>query len=389
MQSKFALSNIFIIGLVSLFIDMSTEMIYPLIPLFLTTNLGATPAIVGVIEGIAECTASVLKVFSGYIGDIYQNKKKLTFLGYSASIVYKVALLLSTSWTGVLAARVIDRIGKGIRVAPRDALVEESSAKDKLGRSYGLHKMLDMVGSALGVLLAYFIVTNEVDFETAFLYSIIPAVIGVLMIGGVQEKSVNKRDAQKFTLKGVILERKLKLYLGAMFIFCLGNSSNIFLLLRAKDCGFSPSEVILLYLAFNVSASLLSMFAGKLSDKVGRRRIIVPGYLVFALVYLGFGFLTSKLAIIMLFIAYGVYTAFNTAAERAFIAETAPVNLKGTILGLHGMLQGFGLLLSSIIAGLLWDYVDPSAPFLFGGVMGFISAAAITIILDDGRIRKA
>ena len=351
MQSKFALSNIFIIGLVSLFIDMSTEMIYPLIPLFLTTNLGATPAIVGVIEGIAECTASVLKVFSGYIGDIYQNKKKLTFLGYSASIVYKVALLLSTSWTGVLAARVIDRIGKGIRVAPRDALVEESSAKDKLGRSYGLHKMLDMVGSALGVLLAYFIVTNEVDFETAFLYSIIPAVIGVLMIGGVQEKSVNKRDAQKFTLKGVILERKLKLYLGAMFIFCLGNSSNIFLLLRAKDCGFSPSEVILLYLAFNVSASLLSMFAGKLSDKVGRRRIIVPGYLVFALVYLGFGFLTSKLAIIMLFIAYGVYTAFNTAAERAFIAETAPVNLKGTILGLHGMLQGFGLLLSSIIAG--------------------------------------
>ena len=389
MQSKFALSNIFIIGLVSLFIDMSTEMIYPLIPLFLTTNLGVTPAIVGVIEGIAECTASVLKVFSGYIGDIYQNKKKLTFLGYSASIVYKVALLLSTSWTGVLAARVIDRIGKGIRVAPRDALVEESSAKDKLGRSYGLHKMLDMVGSALGVLLAYFIVTNEVDFETAFLYSIIPAVIGVLMIGGVQEKSVNKRDAQKFTLKGVILERKLKLYLGAMFIFCLGNSSNIFLLLRAKDCGFSPSEVILLYLAFNVSASLLSMFAGKLSDKVGRRRIIVPGYLVFALVYLGFGFLTSKPAIIILFIAYGVYTAFNTAAERAFIAETAPVNLKGTILGLHGMLQGFGLLLSSIIAGLLWDYVGPSAPFLFGGVMGLISAVAITIILDDGSVRKA
>lgn len=388
MQSKFAFSNIFIIGLVSLFIDMSTEMIYPLIPLFLTTNLGVTPAIVGVIEGIAECTASILKVFSGYIGDIYQNKKKLTFLGYSASIVYKVALLLSTSWTGVLAARVIDRIGKGIRVAPRDALVEESSEKDKLGRSYGLHKMLDMVGSALGVSLAYFIVTNEVDFESAFLYSIIPAVIGVLMIGGVQEKSGGKRDVQKFTLKGVRLERKLKLYLGVMFIFCLGNSSNIFLLLRAKDCGFSPSEVILLYLAFNISASLLSMFAGKLSDKVGRRRIIVPGYLVFALVYLGFGFLTSKPAIIILFIAYGVYTAFNTAAERAFIAETAPANLKGTILGLHGMLQGFGLLLSSIIAGLLWDYIGPSAPFLFGGVMGFIAAIAITIILDEGSVRK-
>ena len=179
MQSKFAFSNIFIIGLVSLFIDMSTEMVYPLIPLFLTTNLGATPAIVGVIEGIAECTASLLKVLSGYIGDVYRNKKKLTLIGYSAAIVYKVFLLLATSWTGVLAARVIDRIGKGIRVAPRVALVEESSEKNKLGRSYGLHKMLDMVGSALGVLLAYFIITNDVDFETAFLYSIIPAVIGV------------------------------------------------------------------------------------------------------------------------------------------------------------------------------------------------------------------
>lgn len=241
MQSKFAFSNIFIIGLVSLFIDMSTEMVYPLIPLFLTTNLGATPAIVGVIEGIAECTASLLKVLSGYIGDVYQNKKKLTLIGYSAAIVYKVFLLIATSWTGVLAARVIDRIGKGIRVAPRDALVEESSEKNKLGRSYGLHKMLDMVGSALGVLLAYFIITNNVDFETAFLYSIIPAIIGVLMIGGVQEKVGGKRDTQKFTLKGVQLDRRLKLYLGAMFIFCLGNSSNVFLLLRAKDCGFSPS----------------------------------------------------------------------------------------------------------------------------------------------------
>lgn len=387
MQSKFAFSNIFIIGLVSLFIDMSTEMVYPLIPLFLTTNLGATPAIVGVIEGIAECTASLLKVLSGYIGDVYQNKKKLTLIGYSAAIVYKVFLLIATSWTGVLAARVIDRIGKGIRVAPRDALVEESSEKNKLGRSYGLHKMLDMVGSALGVLLAYFIITNNVDFETAFLYSIIPVIIGVLMIGGVQEKSSGKRDTQKFTLNGVQLDRRLKLYLGAMFIFCLGNSSNVFLLLRAKDCGFSPSEVILLYLAFNVSASLLSMFAGKLSDKVGRRRIIVPGYLVFALVYLGFGLLSSKLAIIILFIAYGVYTAFNTAAERAFIAETAPDNLKGTVLGVYGMLQGVGLLLSSIIAGLLWDYVDPSAPFLFGGMVGCIAAIAITFILGEDRVK--
>lgn len=383
MKMKIVFSNVMMIGFVSLFIDMSTEMVYPLIPLFLTTNLGATPTIVGVVEGIAECTASMLKVFSGYVGDVYRNKKQLTFIGYSAAIAYKIALLLSTSWTGVLAARIIDRIGKGIRVAPRDALVQESSEKDKLGRSYGLHKMLDMVGSALGVLLAYFIVTNGIEFETAFLYSIIPAVIGVLIIEGVREGKGDTKSIEKFTLKGVSLDRRLKLYLAAMFVFCLGNSSNIFLLLRAKDCGFSPSQVILLYLAFNVSASALSMFAGKLSDKIGRRRIIVPGYIIFALVYLGFGLFTSKEAIILLFIAYGIYTAFITAAERAFVAETAPANLKGTLLGLHGMLQGIGLLLSSIIAGLLWDYMGPSAPFLFGSSMGFMAAIAIAFILSD------
>lgn len=389
MQNKAVFSNVMMIGFVSLFIDMSTEMVYPLIPLFLTTNLGATPTIVGIIEGIAECTASVLKVFSGYVGDMYRNKKKLTLIGYSAAIIYKIALLLSTSWTGVLAARVIDRIGKGIRVAPRDALVEESSEKDKLGRSYGLHKMMDMVGAALGVLLAYFIVTNDIEFETAFLYSIIPAVIGVLIIEGVREGKGDTRSIEKFTLKGVSLDRRLKLYLGAMFIFCLGNSSNIFLLLKAKDCGFSPSQVILLYLAFNVSASVLSMFAGKLSDKIGRRRIIVPGYIIFALVYLGFGLFNAKEAIVLLFIAYGIYTAFITAAERAFVAETAPANLKGTLLGIYGMLQGLGLLLSSIIAGLLWDYVGPSAPFLFGSIMGLVAAIAIAFILSEGDRRPA
>lgn len=189
-------------GLVSLFADMSTEMVYPLVPLFLTAALGASPAIVGIIEGIAESIASLLKVFSGYIGDVYHNKKRLAFAGYSASVLYKIVLLLAASWPGVLAARVIDRTGKGIRTAPRDALVAQSSDNKKLGGSFGLHKMLDMAGSSLGALCAYFFVATNFGFHKAFLFSMIPAVVGILIIFAVREDKADAAVCQKLTLRG-------------------------------------------------------------------------------------------------------------------------------------------------------------------------------------------
>ena len=365
MQKKKAVSNIVWLGLVSLFVDMSTEMVYPLLPLFLTTALGASPAIVGIIEGIAESIASILKVFSGYIGDVYHNKKRLAFAGYSAAILYKIFLLLAASWPGVLVARVIDRTGKGIRTAPRDALVAQSSDGKKLGGSFGLHKMLDMAGSSLGALLAYIFVAANVGFHSAFLISIIPAVVGILFITAVKEDKKENSIQEKLTLRGLKLDRKLKAYLAVIFVFCLGNSSNAFLLLKAQERGFSASQVILLYLIFNVSASVLAIPSGKLSDKLGRSKILVPGYLIYGLVYLGFALLTSKPAILLLFVAYGAYNAFISGAERAFIVENAPSGLKGTVLGLYGMLQGIGLLLSSSIAGLMWDRINSGAPFLF------------------------
>ena len=385
MKKKAVLSNIMMIGLVSLFVDMSTEMVYPLIPLYLTAVFGVTPAIVGLIEGIAESVASLLKVLSGYIGDKYQNKKRLTFIGYSASVVYKVCLLLSTSWLGVLAARVVDRTGKGIRTAPRDALVAQSSAEGKLGGSFGLHKMLDMAGSSLGALLAFLFVSTGFGFRQAFRYSIIPAVIGILIIPFVKEnKTAPERQTEKFSLRGVKLDRKLKQYLAVMFLFCLGNSSNTFLLLKAKERGFSETQVLVLYLIFNVAASLLAIPSGRWSDRHGRSSILVPAYVFYGLVYFGFAGLTSKPAIVVLFVVYGAYTAFVGGAERAFIAEAAPTGYKGTVLGIYGMLQGVGLLLSSIIAGLLWDYASPNAPFWFGGVLGILSAALILVILKPG-----
>ncbi|OCZ50083.1 MFS transporter permease [Dehalobacter sp. TeCB1] len=367
---------------------MSTEMVYPLIPLFLTATLGATPAIVGLIEGIAESIASLLKVFSGYIGDVYHNKKKLAFTGYSASVIYKVFLLLSASWIGVLAARVVDRTGKGIRTAPRDALVAQSSEQKKLGGSFGLHKMLDMAGSSLGALLAFIFFATGFGFQKAFLFSIIPAVIGILIIPSIREKKGAKPSGEKLSLKGVKLDSRLKLYLAVMFMFCLGNSSNTFLLLKAQERGFSASHVILLYLIFNVATSILAIPSGKMSDKFGRSRVLVPGYLIYGFVYLGFALLTARAGIIVLFIAYGAYTAFISGAERAFIAENAPPGYKGTVLGIYGMLQGIGLLLSSIIAGLMWDRINSDAPFWFGGMIGLVAAVMIGLILGKNTISK-
>lgn len=382
MKKKIVLSNIVMLGLVSMFVDLSTEMVYPLVPLFLTATLGASPAIVGIIEGIAESIASLLKAFSGYIGDVYHNKKRLAFAGYSASVIYKIFLILAASWPGVLVARVIDRTGKGIRTAPRDALVAQSSDGKKLGGSFGLHKMLDMAGSSLGALFAYLFIVTNFGFHQAFLFSIIPAVIGILIIFAVREDKSCEVPCQKLTLKGITLDGKLKMYLAVMFIFCLGNSSNTFLLLKAQERGFSSSQVILLYLLFNVATSVLAIPSGKLSDKFGRSKILVPGYLIYGFVYLGFALMSSKPAVLFLFIAYGAYTAFVSGAERAFIVENSPSGLQGTILGLYGMLQGIGLLLSSIIAGLLWDRINSGAPFIFGGVIGIISALIISVILE-------
>lgn len=384
-NKKRTISNIVLIGLVSLFIDMSTEMVYPLIPLYLTAVLGATPAIVGVIEGIAESIASLLKVFSGYIGDVRGNKKRLVFAGYSAAAIYKILLLLTASWGGVLAARVIDRTGKGIRTAPRDALVAQSCGGKKMGGAYGLHKMLDMAGSAAGALLAFVFLVTGLGYKSAFAWSLIPAGIGLLIIFSVREDKCAKAPRESFCLKGVKLSRRIKLYLGVVFLFCLGNSSNAFLLLKARETGFTSAEVVLLYLVFNAAASALSLPFGKLSDKVGRSRVLVPGYIVYGIVYLGFALLNSQAGAVVLFVLYGAYTALISGAERALVAEAAPAYFKGTVLGIYGMLQGVGLLLSSLIAGVLWDTLGSDAPFLLGGGIGLISALLAATVLRPGK----
>lgn len=385
------MSNIILLGFVSFFNDVATEMVYPLIPLYLTEAFGATPALIGVIEGIAESLASLLRVLSGYLSDKYKKKKALAYFGYSTGLIYKLILILSTSWVGVFIGRSIDRIGKGMRTVPRDVMVGESTSSKHLGKAYGLHQSLDMAGASGGILIAYIILktcsdTKNLDYKFVFLVSMIPTVIGLTLLAFVKERKEIKKES-KVPKTSLIknfkqLDSRLKLYLLITFIFTLGNSSNTFLILRAKDVGFNDSNTILIYFIFNIVASILGMPVGMLSDKIGRKKLLIIGYLSFSIVYFGFAFATGKVMIIASFILYGVYMAIiKGGVERAFILEISPNHLKGTMLGLQNTIVGIGLLPASIIAGLLWNKFGAKVPFVYGAVLALVSAISLLIYL--------
>ncbi|MEG1629836.1 MAG: MFS transporter [Erysipelotrichaceae bacterium] len=383
--------NVIFLGLVSFFSDISSEMVYPLIPLYLTSAFGATPTLVGFIEGIAESLASLLKVFSGYISDKYKHKKPLAFTGYGLGLFYKLALIFASSWFGILLARVVDRLGKGIRTAPRDVMVADSASEGHAGSAFGIHKALDMAGSAIGILISFILlksVSGEHGYKQIFALSMIPVVLGLVFFHFVKEKPIHQVESkvEPFWKKTKCLDHRLKLYLFVCFLFTLGNSSNTFLLLRAGNVGFSNSNVILLYFIYNLTASVLAYPLGKLSDKIGRKALLVSGYLMFSLVYLGFGFVHSKTLMIMIFVLYGVYSAMSAGVERAFIAEIAPSDLRGTMLGFQSMLVGVALLPASFIAGLLWDGVGAYAPFVFGASLSLIAAIILGLFLKKPSV---
>jgi len=390
------MSNVVLLGLVSLFTDISTEMVYPILPLYLSSVMGAGPAIIGIIEGIAESLASVVKLFSGIIADKYGHKKRLAIAGYASSTANKIIILFSTTWAGVLLARVVDRLGKGIRTAPRDALIAESvgnaeSVGTRMGKAYGLHKGLDLLGTAIGILLAWLILAGfvfstagENRYKTIFIFSMVPAVIGLAILFFVKDKKVERiGKAPSFNWKN--LNIKLKLFLIFIFLFTLGNSSNAFIILRAVDAGFSPTNVILLYFLYNITGSLLAYPAGTLSDKIGRKNLLCTGYFLYGVVYMGVALVSHNGAFIALFVIYGFYTALTAGVERALIVDIAPPEHKAGALGLHAAIVGIGLLPASIIAGLLWKWIGPSAPFLFGGILAFITSVAVFTILRERR----
>lgn len=386
--------NVLVTGITSFLTDISTEMFYPLISLYIVA-LGGGPEIVGLIEGIAESLASLLKVFSGNISDKIKKRKPIAILGYSFAPIGKIIMYFANSWLFVLIGRILDRVGKGIRTAPRDALIAES-VKENRGRAFGLHRTMDTLGAFFGVLFAILILKNfELEklnggstvvknylpiFKNILLISLIPAIIGVLILFLVKD-TTGETLGKKLIFNFKLLPNKLKKFLLVTLIFTLGNSSNQFLLLRAKTIGFSIISILFLYLVFNITYALLSYPLGRLSDKIGRKWIIVSGYIIYGLVYVLFAVTKSFLYIYFIFAIYGLYMAFTEGVEKAYISDIAPKDFKATVIGLHATLVGIGLFPASFIAGIMWKYIAPEATFIFGGVMGLLAAILMTIVL--------
>jgi len=373
--------NIILLGAVSLLTDISSEMIYPLVPLYLTAVLGASPAVLGLIEGLAESLASLLKVFSGRVADVLARRKPLAIAGYGFSAFGKLLFVLATSWTGILWARLADRFGKGVRTAPRDALIAESCGPDDRGKAFGLHRAMDTAGVVIGIFLAYWLFTRyQGDYVMVFWVSLIPAILGALVLFAVYEtgrKAQLPAGVRQPAMAWRSLDARLRYFIVVSFLFNLGNSSNQFLLVRAGGAGFSPAEVILLYLLMNVTYLLVSYPAGRLSDAIGRRALLVAGYLAYGLVYMGFAVAKSPLAFIGLFAVYGLYIGATKGVEKAFLADVTSPALRATVFGLHATVVGVALLPASIIAGALWNSFGAAAPFWFGGVMGSVAAVGI------------
>jgi len=378
--------NIKALGFVSMFNDIASEMIYPIIPIFLTTVLGAPPSFIGLIEGVAESTASLLKVMSGWLSDKLKKRKVFVTSGYLLSAVSKGILAIAVSWTYVLFARFTDRFGKGIRTSARDALIADSSDNETRGASFGLHRAMDQFGAVIGPLtgLALIYLMND-DFPLIFLAAVIPGLIAVgILIFFVREPVHHfLPGAMPLRLNWREMNRSFKVFLLINILFALANSSDAFLILRAQSLGFSTDRIILLYVVFNLFYSLLSYPFGKLSDRIGQRPVLIFSFLLFAAVYTGFAMTGHGFIMWVLFPLYGIYMAMSDGIGKAYIIKHVPSNARGTALGLFYTSTGVMAFLASLMAGLLWQYVSIASTFLIGACLALLSGLLFAFIKSE------
>ena len=376
--------NVYISGFVSFFMDISSEMIYPLVPLFLANSLGVSKSAIGLIEGVAESTASILKVFSGYLSDRIGNRKWLMVAGYGLSTLTRPIVALATTWHNVFTFRFFDRFGKGIRGAPRDALIAESTEKEFLGRAFSFHRSLDTMGAVVGPALAFFflgILSN--DYRMVFWLSIIPGAIAVLLIiffiRETKKPPAELSERPKLTLKH--FDWRFKFFVLIAAIFALGNSSDVFLILRAEQKGIPAIMIPVVYLLFNLVYSLSAIPAGIAADRFGKKRVILTGFVLFALLYYGFAVAADATAIWILFGFYGVFMGLTEGIQKAFLATIIPQQFKATAFGVYNTIVGIAMLPASLIGGWLWDHVSPSATFYFGAITASLSAILFIIFI--------
>jgi len=376
-ESRSLPRNVRVLGFVSLLTDTSSEMIYPLLPIFLTKVLGAGPAFLGLIEGIAEATASILKLASGALTDLLGRRKPLVLLGYSLSTLSRPLMAVAQAPLHVLLIRFSDRIGKGIRGAPRDALIVDVTHPDDRGRAFGYQRAMDHTGAVLGPLIGFAAVTwLFLDLRTIFALAAIPGVLAVIaIIRGVDErrsKTVAARPGLQLSWSGI--PRRYTYYLAVVGVFALSNSSDAFLLLRATDVGFGTGGVLLLWSLLHVVKAGTSVVGGTLSDRIGRKALIIAGWAVYAGTYACFAVASEPWHVVALFAIYGVYFGCTEGVERALVADLTPSgDLRGRAFGLYHFVIGVAALPSSLIMGLLYGRFGPPVAFGFGASLAILS----------------
>lgn len=369
---------------VSLLNDTSSEIIYPLLPAFLALSLAASPFAIGLIEGFAESVASLLKLVSGYLSDRFSSRKLPVFLGYSLAAIMRPLLAFVTSWPQVLVVRMGDRVGKGIRGAPRDALIAESVPPNQRGFAFGFNRAADHLGAVFGpvaafVLLMIFAVDTQNptirEYQQVFLFASVPVVIGLLVIAFLvrEEPKIVETVATpppSFSLKG--FDGNFKRFLVVIAVFTLSNSTDAFLLLRAAESGISPIMLPILWMTLHFSKVVFSLIGGDLSDRFGRKALIITGWLIYALVYVGFAFVSSAWQVWMLFIIYGAYFGLTEGVEKAFVADMVPEKRRGTAYGLYNLAFGITVFPASLLFGLVW--------YQFGAATAFLASAGVSLM---------
>lgn len=376
--------NVFVAGLVSFFMDISSEMVYPLVPLFLANVIGVNKSVIGLIEGIAESTASLLKVFSGWFSDRIGNRKWLMAAGYGISTLSRPFVALATGWQQVLGSRFMDRFGKGIRTAPRDALIAESADRTHLARAFSLHRAMDTMGAVIGPACAFFLLgIFSNDYRKVFWLSMIPGILAVLLIIFflTEKKKLPTAHAERPKLTLAHFDWRFKFFVAIAGLFAVGNSSDVFLILRAQQVGVSTVMIPMVYLLFNLVYSLSSIPAGVAADRFGRKRIILLGFVLFAILYYGFAIASDTRAIWILFGFYGIFMGLTEGVQKAFLTTIIPADFKATAFGVYNTVVGIAMFPASLIGGWLWDNISPSATFYFGAITATLSAALFIVFI--------
>ena len=391
--------NVFFLGIVSFLTDVSSEMIFTLIPLFLSNVLGAATTIIGLIGGLSESADAIFRIFSGWLSDRIGKRKFLAVAGYSISTVAKPFMYLASTWGVVLGVRFSDRIGKGIRTSPRDALIADSVSPEERGKGFGLHRAMDTWGAVLGLSIAAIVIylvqggglaLSLKTYQWLVLIGIVPAVLAVIILVRFVKERERRPPSPGTPRPGFNLiklaagfDTRFKVFLAVMAVFTIGNSSDFFVILRAQNLGSSVFHIVLMLVLFNATYAAISLPAGKLSDRLGRRRVIAFGWGVYALVYLGFALATNLWQVWLLFAAYGIYYGIVDGVARAFVADLVPAEKRGTAYGLYHGVVGLTLLPASLIAGWMWQAYSPSAPFFFGASLACAAMIGMMVFIRE------